>query len=263
MKRQNVRGVGKSTFGYTIVEVMIFLAVSGALLISASALISGKQEKTRFTQSVVNVEQVFQDVFNDVSTGYFPSNSDFNCAVGTEVTFPSGATEQGSNNQCIFAGKLLVLPDPTTDKEKYTVYTMVGSRLAQKFDDAKVKLLGVGNPGLAQINTTESNVQITRVVNAGVSPVKVYKGIAIVPEFGSYGGVNGAASGNASRVKLYGFDGTVSGSTIPYANFTPINSGNITVCLQQGTGGRKAGLIVTRQFTIERQIDSNIGGVCP
>ena len=40
----------KQPFGYTIVEVMIVLAVSSAMFLIAANFINGKQERTAFSQ---------------------------------------------------------------------------------------------------------------------------------------------------------------------------------------------------------------------
>lgn len=46
MKRGNI------PFGFTIIETMIFLAVSGALLASSLLLVSGSQNKSQFNNAV-------------------------------------------------------------------------------------------------------------------------------------------------------------------------------------------------------------------
>lgn len=268
MKRTQPRG-GLSALlgGYTLIEVLIFLAVSGALLFSAAALISGKQERTRFTQSVVSLEEQFQDTFNDVSTGYFPSNGDFSCrnsgsdaSPNIQISSVSG-TGQGSNKDCIFVGKMIHFYVGTQDK--YRVYTMVGLKDATSLTSKPIELLGgsSGNVGIADDKTTEAGLLLQRFGSRyGVIDTttgRAYHTIAIVSDFGSTAGANNSVTGNAGRVKLYGVNANPStgGTKIDTSLFYEITN-SVAVCLQQDTGGRKAALIITKQLTIERQIDS-------
>lgn len=261
MKRRSIWGKTRFLAGYTIVEVMIFLAVSGGLLISASALISGRQERTRFTQSVVALEQELQDTFNDVSTGYFPSGEDFTCSVvgvaaAAMIDFEPAASEQGSNSGCIFLGKLIELPVGTS---KYNSYSMVGLQQAVSLTSHEVKLLGAGsNPGIFEKGEIEADVQVTKLVDTfNVT----YRALAIVPEFSETGPSN-SVTGNAARVQLFGYKETsFSDSALNGSNFTKIDSALI-ICLQQGGGGRRGALTITKQLTIDREIDSQPAGVC-
>lgn len=98
--------------GYTIAEVMIVLAVTGALFVSAMGLISGQQGRTQFTQDVRKVETDIRDVMNDVSTGYYPNVTSLKCTVGgsapTIVSNPSPGTDiLGTNEACIYVGQAL------------------------------------------------------------------------------------------------------------------------------------------------------------
>lgn len=76
--------------GYTIVEVMIVIAVSGALLASVMTVIGGKQRSTEFQYGVREFQSLIQDIMNDVETGYFPNNG-----------------SPGSSSNAIFLGKAI------------------------------------------------------------------------------------------------------------------------------------------------------------
>ena len=135
--------------GYTIIEVMIFLVVSAALLTSAMALISGKEERTRFSQAATMLEQNIKDTLNDVSTGFYPSNNRITCTTngnGT-ISITSGTAEQGSQG-CLFLGKAMRFE---RNSEKYEVYTMAASKnatgLGTGTTGANTQLLGGPSPG--------------------------------------------------------------------------------------------------------------------
>ncbi len=137
------------TAGYTIVETLIFLAVSGVLFISAMALISGQQAKTEFTTSVRDFELKLTTISNNVATGYYTNTNTFNCDDSDSnglVEINSGTNTQGANEKCIFIGRVIQFA-PGGDKEKYSIYTAAGSRYtaggadSESFLDANPQLV--------------------------------------------------------------------------------------------------------------------------
>ena len=98
--------VPKNT-GFTIVEVMIVLAITGGLFISAAVMISGRTNKAQFEQSINQITAQLRQSINEVSTGYYP-NRGFQCqANGATVSITAGTTEQGTNSGCMLLGKAL------------------------------------------------------------------------------------------------------------------------------------------------------------
>lgn len=55
--------------GFTIVETMIVLAVSGVLFISMVGVIQGQQNKIQFKNSMTDVVSQVQSIIGQVSTG--------------------------------------------------------------------------------------------------------------------------------------------------------------------------------------------------
>ncbi len=97
---------------YTIVEVMIFLVVTAALLISALGLVSNQQAKTHFTQGVQELDAQIHATINETASGFYPNQSNFDCDVqstGQPVLTPNNTngTKQGQNSECTFLGKVL------------------------------------------------------------------------------------------------------------------------------------------------------------
>src|SRR4051794_22929500 len=85
--------------GFTIVEVMIVLAVSGLLLGGAIVVIGGKQNQTAFNQSVRQVQAQIQQRINEVATGFYDNEGNIRCngAGGIVTLTAGGGTEQGAN----------------------------------------------------------------------------------------------------------------------------------------------------------------------
>ena len=113
--------------GYTILETMIFLAVTAMLFIAAMTTIGGKQATVQFTQGIRDTQSKIQDVINNVSTGYFPTDSNFKCIVGDAIpannipnvapSFTLGASIQGSSEKCVSLGKVLEFANSATASE--------------------------------------------------------------------------------------------------------------------------------------------------
>lgn len=169
----------QSTDGYTIIEVMIFLTVSVALFGATVGALTAQNKRNQFTESVQTFNQRLQDALNDVSTGYFPSNSDFRCSLdgaGTPVISTGSSVEQGKNEDCVFAGKAFQFwpneGSATLDPSKFNIYTLVGARIVkstgaqvQGVEEANVIALGGSNPGIVDTGTFTADVQVSKVMS--------------------------------------------------------------------------------------------------
>ncbi|HET6864126.1 MAG TPA: hypothetical protein VFH37_02940 [Candidatus Saccharimonadales bacterium] len=119
--------------GYTIVEVMIFLAISLFIAMASWSLISGKQAETDFNQKMRDTQSKLQDWMNDVSTGFTGADpSQQNCSiVGGRPSIQTGGPS--TTPQCVFLGKAIQFTDfptnPTQAENLYT-YSVFGCRLA-------------------------------------------------------------------------------------------------------------------------------------
>lgn len=125
--------------GYTVLEVMIFLAVSSVLITSAWNLISGKQEQTSFDQKMRETQSKLQQWISDVSTGV--SNGDpsrqycDNSSGRPEIINPPPSRPANYSPQCIFLGKAIQFTDhslglhtsPNQDSTLY-IYSVFGCR---------------------------------------------------------------------------------------------------------------------------------------
>ena len=117
--------VGNSR-GFTILEVIIFLTVSSALLIGAMTLISGQFAKTEFRQAVGETQSVVDDVANNVSTGYYQGPGlNGNCTnVGNIPTVGGGNAQRGTSTACMVVGQVIRFDSNTS----MTTYPVIGFR---------------------------------------------------------------------------------------------------------------------------------------
>lgn len=109
--------------GYTIIETMIFLAITGFLFFAAITAVGGRQASVQFSQGTRDMQADLERIINQVSTGYYPGGN-LSCSVAggaaSAPTINSGAEQQGSSNDCVFIGKALQL-GTQPDHNKYTL----------------------------------------------------------------------------------------------------------------------------------------------
>lgn len=110
------------TRGFTIVETMIVLAITGALFVMIAATMSGRQNTAEFNQAIQDIRTQIQQIVDQVGQGFYP-NFGFTCtAVGNNLNFAlAGGGAQGVNNGCTFLGKVIQFQD-----SQFIVYTVVG-----------------------------------------------------------------------------------------------------------------------------------------
>lgn len=151
--------------GYTIVELMIVLAISGVMFLIAASFINGRQLQVAFNSGVKTLAGQIQQVAEQVNDGQY-SDEALSCTsnvAGDSVSITasgSNSSTQGLNNGCIFLGKLLYfyqMPGVSLGPRNYIVFPLAG---LQTNKDTPPDLQGAGttpiyNPG--QVNlTTES-----------------------------------------------------------------------------------------------------------
>ena len=123
-----MRGGTKASSGFTIAELMIVLAVSGILFVTAARAVSGQFARTEYNQAVRDLETTIIDIANDVSTGYSFNRGDNRVCTANSVTGyvtfgARTADSQGTNKTCIFIGKAVQFNrDGTLD-----IYTLAGN----------------------------------------------------------------------------------------------------------------------------------------
>jgi len=132
--------------GFTIVETMIFLAISSLIFLSAILLVSGQQAKTEFLISVKDTDSQIQQLLSNVSAGFYSRSGNFKCAdvspsgwtagqagfsgYAINISPPGGGGAGGlgtlgTSNGCTFIGEVIQF-SPSGNPYQYVVYPMVG-----------------------------------------------------------------------------------------------------------------------------------------
>lgn len=261
---------GKKPLGYTIIEVMIFLLVTGALLASALLVFRGRQERTRFTQSVQETEAQLRTIMNGVESGYYPSGTSFSCTAPSGTAGPpaisgSAGAGQGTNQGCIFIGKTIAF----TIGGDYNVYTTVGrrqnpapsSREVGSFLEAYPTLVAAkegdpaGTPDITERFKIPNSLNVKRIVSNNSGSLENVGAIGFMTTFGTYG-TGGSSSdliSGSQQFDIVPISGYVLGSSV---NVTSLSSqvrsleeadrrpDSVIICLEQGSGGRRAALVL-------------------
>ena len=121
--------------GYTLVETLIFLAVSTVLFISAVRMVSGQQARAEFSYGIQEFATQIKDITNDVSTGFYhnPNNIICNLLASGEPHFhweSAGGGTQGENKDCIFIGRVIQFVPGGTPRpeETHRIFSVAGRR---------------------------------------------------------------------------------------------------------------------------------------
>ena len=273
-------GQNKKPLGYTIVEVMVFLAVSGFMFVVAATFINGKQANAQFRQGMNETNQAVQTVMNDVINGFYPVNSNFKC--DADATHPpnphGGSNTQGENLGCTFLGKVIQFDaaDNTgaRDGAHYNIYSVAGRQYAPNSTSVGPKNFTEAMPVAVDepdINLTEyDTIKWGNTVSAmySVDSLGNYTPIGAFGFFNGFGNFDGAGtlqSGASSAqvaivpVVQLGNKEKVVTDNIPNIT-TPLSNPKIVICFN-GANGLKASITVGGNNGQQLTTDLEIAGV--
>ena len=276
---------GVKTPGFTVIEVMIVLGVTGLLFASAALLISGRQNQAGFDQAIQQIRTQIQQVINEVAVGYFP-DTNFRCVAGASgpdiSSVPSGG--QGTNSGCIFIGKAMQFDIYNTNPEEFAVHTIAGlqqtasGQESQSLTDAKPKAVAPSTAEPTLPNLTTSNILQNGLTTAwmrynnGGADQSIGE-VAFVNSLASYDAGSGAVKSGIQQVNIVPVFGTALDTTklagvnaIDSTDFrdpakSPVNPVNgVSICFVSG-GTNQSGLITiggnNRELTVNLAIKGN------
>lgn len=264
---------GQPPLGYTILETMIFLLVSGVLLVSALLIFNGQQNRTRFTQGLKEMDSTVNGVIGEVASGYYPGNDQLSCGLilgVVPIVLNSGGTGQGSNENCVFLGKSLKFGG-----DQYSVNTIVGRRLEtdnrtqiQNLEDPDGPGPKVGaQPSVANgANAGMADLSERRLVSSGMYVYDMYQvrngvsssigSVAFVFTLASYQAGSSDPVSGSTGIDMIGIDGTtLNGTALEDWSKTKEmqdadrDTDQVVICFSQdpGGGGRKGAIVIGGQ----------------
>jgi Tfp pilus assembly protein PilE len=146
----------RSVGGYTLLEVMLFTAISGILFFAITLVFKGQYATTEFRASMNEVNSKVQQWIDQVDNGYSGStataySSDVTCTLISDrpqlQAAPSSGADLGTNNECIFLGKTIHVSSNPNFSHSIYVYPVLGRRIyAIGSDNLLTSSLGSANP---------------------------------------------------------------------------------------------------------------------
>jgi prepilin-type N-terminal cleavage/methylation domain-containing protein len=266
---------GKTPLGYTIVEVMIVMAVSGVMFLIAANFINGKQEKTAFTQGVNEMASRIQDVVTQVTSGQY-SDIPLKCTwSGSSTIILPGAATQGTRSDCVFLGKLISFAYPTT--HSYQVFSLAGGRAdatngtptLAMVDPAIIGSLTITQATTQQIDVTDmtytDSAGATHTLPATSPPSAATSGYYNVGFIQGLGTSNGAGSFQSGAQSISMVYSTIDPTTLSSSTNTLMlqTARSVTICMGDGT--QLARLVIgtnNNQLSVDVQ-RLNPGVPCP
>lgn len=228
----------KDSAGFTIVEVMIVLAVSGFMFVAAVLLVNGRQGRTQFQTAINNLQQELQQTVNETSSGYYPNNGNIQCSgnVTGAVKLNTAASGAGQNTGCLFIGKAIQFgigsSEPATNQ--LGVLTLVGNQY-QADGSSPVLTLTQSLPRAIYPANAGETIAPTNVPNGSLT-VNLQNGLSVAASSSVCGAGRGGmcyiVSGTPTKTGIVAF---AAGDS----------SGNIAA--SDSTGGLKPG---TEQFSL-------------
>jgi type II secretory pathway pseudopilin PulG len=127
--------MNKAFKGYTIIEVLLVLAISTLLLFSAILVFRGQQNETEYTQTVQELNSVIVNYANKVNAGISLESGDVDCFSGANSppTFnKTGTGGYGNRNGCIYLGQALQIDN--AGSSTLNSYTVIGNQYTASGD---------------------------------------------------------------------------------------------------------------------------------
>ncbi len=255
------RGLHRKSGGFTILETIIVLTVTIALLGSMLALFQGRIPRTQFAKAVNELSVRLTDVATQVADGNYPEISNINCATPPggglpTITTEATATGQGTSQDCIFLGQAVKFGSKNcnignNECDDLKIFTVAGSR---KYTDLNGEHV-VNSLSNASPNSSDTVAVQTYKLGYGLQIKKAYyiddsnkvEGVAYLQQFGSSINLAGDPEG-ILPINLYPINGDVgvspdgdfAGASIQTLGGTGVKPATIKVCLQSGTSDQYA-----------------------
>ena len=231
-------GPAREPRGFTIVETLIVLAVTGLILGAALTLIGGRQARTQFTVGIGQVQQQVQQAISEVKNGYYPNSGNIKCQAGSNGPDLSiGSNGQGQNSDCIFLGKAIQF-GPSGNDQQMVLIPIAANRLSS--GGQQVNSLAQAQPvAIAPLSSTDQatpDATESRNFSNGIRVVDMWRNGTRSDKLGAIailfdlGGIGYDATGTLNPGALQ--------TTLFAVNATSVNEATSDVAVAiKGTGG--------------------------
>jgi type II secretory pathway pseudopilin PulG len=168
---RNARG------GYTVIEVLLVLAISSTLLFAAILAFSGRQSSTEFTQAVQDLASKIQSYASDITTGVVPNTGTDGCREsGGKPKFNANTDNNGG---CTYLGRALLVSNDSSFDDSISAYAVFGltgdvDNITDTFNPDNISTATHGNDDLFLDKYDLGNLTILSSHVEGGDPSKDY-----------------------------------------------------------------------------------------
>lgn len=241
------RYIKKPQNGYTIIEVLLVLAISTLMLLAATRVFKGRQADQQYTQAIQDLSSKIVNFGTEVSAGIFPASEGFSCQLDTQgtpvlSTASSVSGDIGFRDPCLFLGRVIQVVPGTGDLHLYTVMgsksTIIGNLYRPNpktlIDEAHPVIAHTGLDNLVMYEKYKipsgAKIMSSRFISAGTT-----YGTGIKYDMaGIYSGVSGVSpTSGPSQIMLWGYpiDSSVA-SNVPNNNRLPLGDSSVDGCVR-------------------------------
>lgn len=210
----------RGSAGYTIVEVLIVLAVTGGLLMGAVISLSGRQRQTQASESVHLLDSVITGFSREVASGFYPSSTSCTAPAGGGPVVTGAGGAAGGNTGCIFLGKIMNFR--TTE---YSPMNLLGRQFVGNTTDDVATLAQAQPVKLADAgaSTYPFGLEVTKIIS--MTSGTEYKALAFIAELGGGSSIANNPINGSRSIQLYGVLGPVSANTSDAS--LPVTAGDL------------------------------------
>lgn len=116
--------IGDSDRGFTIIEVILFLAVTGALFAALMVGVNNGITQQRYSDSVNNYKALLQNQYAEVVSTRNENNRDWTCNVDGSVTLGSTSSRgTRGTSECVILGRVVTV---SADGKQVTTSSVTG-----------------------------------------------------------------------------------------------------------------------------------------
>ncbi|HET9850268.1 MAG TPA: type II secretion system protein [Candidatus Saccharimonadales bacterium] len=121
-----MHGAGR---GFTIVETLLALAISGVIFAAGITVLNGRRLDTEYQQAVYDLQSQLQSYIDQVSSKVIPGYQQYDCTANTAGTRPQLTTPYtGQTSNCLYLGQAIALG---VNSDTITAYPVFGFRTFQ------------------------------------------------------------------------------------------------------------------------------------
>lgn len=132
--------------GFTIIELMLFLAISGALFAALMTGVNGNITQQRYRESVVGYKTVLQNQYSEVLNTQNDRDNNWVCGADGTVSQQQNGGDPRGTTDCVILGRVVTIEDNGT---KINSSSVIGVAPAQEAAGGDISTLLSYNPKVA------------------------------------------------------------------------------------------------------------------